>query len=98
MEHRIEFLSRQELKSEATLRDSSVAPDDTVEDLANNLRGLIVLDQQNPCTPLENTLNVATELEACATGLAELSSLVRSTIRQSAVPRSRSSFGTTSDA
>jgi hypothetical protein len=44
MEHRIEFLSRQELKSEATLRDSSVAPDDTVEDLANNLRGLIILD------------------------------------------------------
>jgi hypothetical protein len=44
MEHRIECLSRQELEYEATLRDSSVAPDDTVEDLANNLRGLIILD------------------------------------------------------
>jgi hypothetical protein len=85
MKHRIECLSRQELEYEATLRDSSVAPDDTVEDLANNLRGLIILDQQNPCTPLENTLSVARELEACAAGLAELSSLVRSTIRQLAM-------------
>jgi hypothetical protein len=82
MKRQIECLSGQELENEAT-RDWSVVPDDTVEDLANNLRGLIILDQQNPCTPVENTLDVATEIEACAAGLAELSSLVRSTIRQS---------------
>jgi hypothetical protein len=44
MKHQIECLSGQELENEAT-RDWSVVPDDTVEDLANNLRGLIILDQ-----------------------------------------------------